>query len=56
MMLRYSFDLDEEADAIEKAVQKVLTDGYRTADIMADGCKKVGTTEMGDLVAENIEK
>ena len=56
MMLRYSFDLDEEANAIEKAVQKVLTDGYRTADIMADGCKKVGTTEMGDLVAGNIEK
>ena len=56
MMLRYSFDLDEEADAIEKAVQKVLTDGYRTADIMADECKKVGTTEMGDLVAGNIEK
>ena len=56
MMLGYSFDLDEEADAIEKAVQKVLTDGYRTADIMADECKKVGTTEMGDLVAGNIEK
>lgn len=56
MMLRYSFDLDKEADAIEKAVQKVLTDGYRTADIMAEGCKKVGTTEMGDLVAGNIEK
>lgn len=54
MMLRYSFDLDQEADAIEAAVQKVLTDGYRTADIMADGCKKVGTTEMGGLIVGNI--
>lgn len=54
MMLRYSFDLDQEADAIEKAVQKVLTDGYRTVDIMAEGCKKVGTVEMGDLIAANI--
>ncbi len=54
MMLRYSFDLDQEADAIEAAVQKVLTDGYRTADIMADGCTKVGTVQMGDLLVENI--
>lgn len=54
MMLRYSFDLDQEADAIEAAVQKVLTDGYRTADIMADGCKKVGTMEMGGLIVGNI--
>ena len=54
MMLRYSFDLDQEADAIEAAVQKVLTDGYRTADIMADGCTKVGSVQMGDLLVENI--
>ncbi len=54
MMLRYSFDLDQEADAIEKAVKKVLTDGYRTGDIYADGCKKVGTAKMGDLIAENV--
>ena len=54
MMLRYSFDLDKEADAIEAAVQKVLTDGYRTADIMADGCTKVGTVQMGDLLVANI--
>ncbi len=54
MMLRYSFDLDREADAVEAAVQKVLTDGYRTADIMADGCTKVGTVEMGSLIVENI--
>lgn len=54
MMLRYSFDLDKEADAIEAAVQKVLTEGYRTGDIMADGCTKVGTIQMGDLIAERI--
>ena len=54
MMLRYSFDLDQEADAVEKAVQKVLTDGYRTSDIWSEGCEKVGTTKMGDLVAAAI--
>ena len=51
MMLRYSLDLDKEADAVETAVQKVLTEGYRTGDIMSDGCKLVGTREMGDLIA-----
>ena len=54
MMLRYSLDLDKEADAVETAVQKVLTDGYRTGDIMSDGCKLVGTKEMGDLIADAI--
>jgi 3-isopropylmalate dehydrogenase len=54
MMLRYSFDLDREADAIEAAVQKVLTDGYRTGDIYSEGCTKVGTVQMGDLIAANI--
>ena len=54
MMLRYSLDLDKEADAVEAAVQKVLTEGYRTVDIMADGMKQVGTKEMGDLIAERI--
>ena len=54
MMLRYSFDLDQEADAVEAAVQQVLTDGYRTGDILSEGCKKVGTKEMGSLVAERI--
>lgn len=54
MMLRYSFDLDKEADAIEEAVQKVLTEGYRTGDIMSDGCIRVGTAQMGDLIAERI--
>ena len=54
MMLRYSFDLDKEAAAVEEAVKKVLTEGYRTADIMAEGCTKIGTTQMGDLIAERI--
>ena len=54
MMLRYSLDLDKEADAVETAVQKVLTEGYRTGDIMFDGCKLVGTREMGDLIADAI--
>ena len=54
MMLRFSFDLDEAADAIEAAVKKVLQDGYRTTDIMSEGMKKVGTKEMGDLICERI--
>ena len=60
MMLRYTFDLDEEASAIEKAVKKVLEDGYRTIDIMPHdeaGKQKVtqvGTNEMGDLICERI--
>lgn len=54
MMLRYSFDLDQEADAIEGAVKQVLKDGYRTGDIMSAGCTRVGCTKMGDLLAERI--
>lgn len=54
MMLRYSFDLDKEAEAIEVAVQRVLTEGWRTSDIMAEGCKRVGTSRMGDLIASQI--
>ena len=54
MMLRYSFDLDAEADMIEKAVKKVLKDGYRTVDIMSDGMVQVGTKAMGDLIIERI--
>lgn len=50
MMLRYSFNLDEEAKAIEAAVDKVLADGYRTADIKEEGDSMVGCTKMGDLV------
>ena len=54
MMLRYSFDLDKEADAIDAAVKQVLKDGYRTVDIMSEGCKQVSCSEMGDLLAERI--
>ena len=54
MMLRYSLDLDKEADAVEGAVQKVLSEGYRTVDIMSEGCAQVSTDQMGDLIAERI--
>ena len=54
MMLRYSLDLDKEADAVEAAVRQVLKEGYRTGDIMSDGCTKVGTKEMGTLIAERV--
>ena len=54
MMLRFSFDLDKEADAVENAVKKVLAGGYRTADIMAEGMKQTGTKEMGDLICSQI--
>lgn len=54
MMLRFTFDLDKEADAIEAAVQQVLTEGFRTGDIMSEGCTRAGTAEMGDLIAQHI--
>ena len=54
MMLRYSFNMMEEADAIEAAVNKALDDGYRTPDIYKDGFTKVGCSEMGDILAANI--
>lgn len=54
MMLRYSLDLDEAADAVEAAVKQVLKEGYRTSDIMSEGCTQVGTVEMGDLIAARI--
>ena len=54
MMLRYSFDMGKEADAIENAVNKVLAEGYRTGDIMSEGMKCVSCSEMGDLVADRI--
>jgi 3-isopropylmalate dehydrogenase len=60
MMLRYTFDLDKEADAIEAAVKQVLKDGYRTIDIMPQeeakraGVTQVGTAKMGDLICERI--
>ena len=59
MMLRFSFDMAEEADCIESAVSKVLEDGYRTGDILPSGsqqCKLVGCTEMGRLIIENLKK
>ena len=54
MMLRYSFDMPAEADAIEAAVNQVLDEGYRTTDIMSEGMKKVSCSEMGDLVVSKI--
>lgn len=59
MMLRYSFDLDREADAVEQAVKQVLKDGYRTIDIMPqekqqEKVTQVGTAQMGDLICERI--
>ena len=56
MMLRYSFDMKMEADAIENAVNKALDDGYRTVDIIGDGegVTRVSCSEMGDIVAKNI--
>ena len=54
MMLRYSFDLDEEADAVEKAVEKVLEDNIRTIDIMSDGMTLVGCKEMGNEIIKRI--
>lgn len=54
MMLRYSFDMDKEADDIENAVNSVLDAGYRTVDIMQDGFTKVTCSEMGDLICKNI--
>ena len=60
MMLRYSFDLDKEADAVEEAVKKALADGYRTIDIMPregddlEGITRVGTEKMGDIICSYI--
>lgn len=54
MMLRYSFNLEDEANKIEDGVKAVLKDGYRTIDIMSEGMKIVGTDEMGDLIASYI--
>ena len=54
MMLRFTFDLDEEATAIEKAVEAVLDKNYRTGDIMSAGCIQVGCSQMGDLLTAEI--
>ena len=55
MLLRYSFSMEEEAKAIENAVNAVLNEGYRTSDIMSENMKKVSTGEMGDLIIEKIQ-
>ena len=54
MMLRYSFDLSEEADVVENAVKAVMKKGIRTIDIMSDGCTQVSTSGMGDAIANEI--
>ena len=56
MMLKYSFDLNDEALVTENAINEVLREGYRTKDIMATGMKLVSTEEMGDLITEKIFK
>lgn len=56
MMLRDSFDLLDEAECIENAVAEVLNSGYRTADIMSEGGKLLGTREMGDKIVETLKK
>ena len=56
MMLRFSFDMPKEADAIEKAVSDYLDAGYRTADIMSDGMKLVGCKECGNLIVDYLRK
>lgn len=54
MLLRYSFDMTEEPDAIDNAVKQALKDGYRTVDIMSDGCIKLSCSEMGSKILEYI--
>lgn len=56
MMLRFSFDMEKEADAIENAVSAYLDNGYRTGDIMSDGTKRVGCKECGDLIVKYLKK
>ena len=55
MALRYSLDLDKEAEALEKAVQDVLDEGLRTKDILSKGMKEVSTSEMGDAVISKLQ-
>jgi 3-isopropylmalate dehydrogenase len=54
MMLRYSLALEKEANAIEKAIEDALDEGYRTYDIMSEGKTRLGTKEMGDLIASKV--
>ena len=55
MSLRYSLDLDKEADSLEKAVQDVLNDGLRTKDILSEGMKEASTSEMGDAIISKLQ-
>ena len=54
MLLRFSLDLDREADAVERAVKQVLTEGFRTCDIASEGTKQVSCSEMGELIVQRI--
>ncbi len=54
MMLRYSFDMPKEADNIENAVDRVINDGYRTADIMQEGKNELSCSQMGDMITKNM--
>ena len=54
MMLKYSFDMDEEAEAVEAAVSRVLDQGLRTGDMMAEGCTLVSCSEMGDAILKAL--
>ena len=56
MMLRYSFDLSKEADLLDNAAKTVVSDGFRTGDIMAPGCTKVSTSQMGDQILKALDK
>ena len=56
MMLRFSFDMPDEATAIENAVSEYLDKGYRTADIMSEGGNLVGCSKCGELICENLRK
>ncbi len=55
MALRYSLDLDKEADSLENAVQRVLDEGLRTKDILSKGMKQVSTSEMGDAIISKLQ-
>ena len=55
MALRYSMDLDKEAEALEKAVQDVLNEGLRTKDILSKGMKEVSTSQMGDAIISKLQ-
>ncbi len=56
MMLRYSFDMEEEATMVERAVQEALKGGVRTGDIMQPGTARVSTTVMGDTILRELDK